>query len=144
MSLLEVHLGGLKIVLSCNQLTANPQGCCSTADSAPNDTSWTLTQWWRKDMMDTLDKSKPSQKRVNIVATVDAISPIIVIDTDNPFALLEVYDNDNTDVTSVVVLKESQSLVHHTAIFPMDTIQFRNVVYKASSIPNVLLFKESH
>ena len=97
---------------------------------------WTLTQFWRKERIDypSMNKSRPS---FSIIATIDAISPVIAMDPSNPFALIEAYDKDNTDVCCVIVLR-GNALLNHGAIFPRDTLVFSDVVYKPWSVPHVL------
>ena len=98
---------------------------------------WTLTQFWRKEQLD-FQKMKNSRPKFSLVATVDAISPIVALDPSNPFALIEVYDVENTDVTCVVVLHGKQAVVNHEAVHPLDTLVFRDVVYKPWSVHKML------
>ena len=75
-------------------------------------------------MVDSVVKSPKSRTNINIVATIDAVSPVITLDPDNPFALVEVYDKENTDVTSVVVMKGKAALMAHAAMLPLETTIF--------------------
>jgi hypothetical protein len=148
--LLEIHLGGMEIA-SRNSQEKNTD--------APHRFSsqhiWTLTQWWRKETADsswaataaaaaTPAKQSSSRTGINLVATVDAVSPILALDPDTPFALAEIYDRDNTDVTGVVVMHGKAALVAHAAVFASDTLVFRNLVYKAWSIPNMIQEEATH
>jgi hypothetical protein len=54
-----------------------------------------------------------SQTKINLVATVDTISPIITLDPNTPFALAEIYNKENIDVTSEVVMNGKAALVAH-------------------------------
>ena len=98
---------------------------------------WTLTQFWRKEQLD-FQKMKNSRPKYSFVATIDAISPIVALDPSNPFALIEAYDKENTDVTCVVVLHGKQAMLNHAAIHPLDTLVFRDVVYKPWAVHKVL------
>jgi len=98
---------------------------------------WTLTQFWRKERVD-FHSMKTSRSKFSILATVDAISPIVAMDPPNPFALIEAYDKDNTDITCVIVLHGNQAMLNHPAIHPLDTLVFCDVVYQPWSVPKLL------
>ncbi|KAG7356619.1 hypothetical protein IV203_001305 [Nitzschia inconspicua] len=147
-TLLEVHKRGMEIVPTSLD-AANVQENETSANTNNNNTNnnnnccndyWTLTQWWRKERVEDAlnDCRTKSKENVSIVATVIALSPIISLDPTHPFALLEVVDTDNTDITSVIVLNGANSLVWHTSVFPFETYTFRNLTCKAWSVPKML------
>ena len=158
-SMIEVHEKGLEVLPSSHQeepLQATQQqnqylkdANNSSSNSSSNKTNrqpydsdserdniWTLTQFWRKEQID-FQTMRTSRPKFCILATVDAISPIVAMDPSNPFALIEVYDKDNTDISCVIVL-HGRAMLNHAAIFPLDTLVFRNVVYKPWSVPQIL------
>jgi hypothetical protein len=118
---------------------ARKSGRSDTSDrnAESDDNLWTLTQFWRKEQID-FQKMKNSRPKFSLLATVDAISPIVALDPSNPFALIEVYDKENTDVTCVVVLHGKQAMLNHAAIHPLDTLVFRDVIYKPWAVHKVL------
>jgi len=118
---------------------ARKSGRSDTSDrnAESNDSIWTLTQFWRKEQID-FQKIKNSRPKFSLLATVDAISPIVALDPSNPFALVEVYDKENTEVTCVVVLHGKQAMLNHAVIHPLDTLVFRDVVYKPWAVHKAL------
>jgi hypothetical protein len=118
---------------------ARKSGRSDTSDrnAENNDNVWTLTQFWRKEQID-FQKIKNSRPKFSLLATVDAISPIVAFDPSNPFALVEVYDKENTDVTCVVVLHGKQAMLNHAVIHPLDTLVFHDVVYKPWAVHKAL------
>jgi hypothetical protein len=82
-----------------------------------------------------LPGSKSSSQRFNFRGTVDAISPIITIVPSDPFALIELYDNQNPTITAVVILKGIKALHCHPAILPGDTLGFLNVARSRWHVP---------
>ncbi len=114
-----------------------PRNDTSVCNNERAENLWTLTQFWRKEKLD-FQKMKNARPKFSLVATVDAISPIVALDPSNPFALIEVYDRENTDVTCVVVLHGIQAMINHAAIHPLDTLIFRDVVYKPWAVNKVL------
>jgi hypothetical protein len=156
-SMIEVHEKGLEVLPSShqeepqttqqqNQYFKNANNSSSNSSNETNrqrfdsdsdrDNIWTLTQFWRKEQID-FQNMKNSRPKFCILATVDAISPIVAMDPSNPFALIEVYDKDNTDISCVIVL-HGRAMLNHAAIFPLDTLVFRDVVYKPWSVPQIL------
>eukprot|EP00536_Pseudo-nitzschia_multiseries_P010648 jgi/Psemu1/203802/e_gw1.333.9.1 len=119
--------------------SASTDKCVNTTNdnSRNNNNFWTLTQFWRKERVD-FQSIKNSRQKFTILATVNAISPIVSMDPSNPFALIEAYDKDNTDITCVIVLHGNQAMLNHSAIHPLDTLFFRDVVYKPWSVPKLL------
>jgi hypothetical protein len=65
--------------------------------------------------------------KISIVATVDAISPIIAAVPTDPFALLEIYDPDEPSITAVVVMKGRNSLVYQPGIQPGMAVVLSNI-----------------
>lgn len=135
--MLEVHSHGLAMLPSSNQAQDGAATMTSSDDFDENANLWTLTQFWRKELVDS-EALKSTRCKFDLVATVDAISPIIALDPCHPFALIEVYDPANTDVTAIVVLNGREALTCSSAIFPSDTLIFHNVVYKAWTVPTIL------
>ena len=140
-SMIEVHERGLEVLPTQEQLFNGKSTIRCNNDASDNNVKkenlWTLTQFWRKEQVD-YQTMKNSRPKFNIIATVDAISPILAMDPSNPFALIEAYDKENTDITCVIVLHGSRVLSNQPAIFPFDTLVFRDVVYKPWTVPKIL------
>jgi hypothetical protein len=96
----------------------------------------TLAQFRSKEGFE-FEEMKTVQRshRHQIVATVDAISPIITMDPSKPFALVELYDSESEEDSCVLVLKGSKALTCHSAIFPGDTIKFKGLCRKPWRVP---------
>ena len=87
---------------------------------------------------------KHRKRRYSFQATVDSISPILFV--EEPFALMEVFDNNNTadpPYSCVVVFQGAASLMCHDAILPGDDIYLSNCKRQRWKIPEVLE-KENH
>jgi hypothetical protein len=135
--ILEVHRRGLELLPSSNQGRDQSSTTNSSQGSDGSGNLWTLPQFWRKELVDS-EALKSSRSKFDIVATVRAISPIISLDPSHPIALVEIYDPANTDLTAIVVLNGVEALTCHSSTLPADNLIFRNVVYKAWSVPTIL------
>lgn len=145
--MLEVHRHGLDLLPSSNQgqtatttTSTNLSDDNSSKDSNNNndDNLWTLTQFWRKEVFDSTRLKLCRRFKFNIIGTIDSISPIVTLDPTHPFALIEIYDPSNTDITAIVVLNGHDALVCHSSTLPNETYIFRNVTYKAWAVPTIL------
>lgn len=76
-----------------------------------------------------------------IVATVDAISPIIAVVPSDPFCLVELYqtseDGQNT-FSCVIVIKGEDALACHAGMLPGDRIMLDSVRRQRWSVPDAL------
>jgi hypothetical protein len=97
----------------------------------PWDTSNTITLTeWRDEELESTTDSQSSSAESNLMATVDAISPIIAVVPQDPFCLIELY-HENVDTAEagtassyvVVVVKGQAALACHAGIHPGDVLQ---------------------
>ena len=135
-ALLEVHGNGLQ--------TKQMPSIYSQQESNEEE-SLTLAEFRRKERaeaeeMNTVQK----KKRYNIIATIDAISPIIAMDPSDPFALIELYDKDTEGNSCVVVLNGAQALTCHSALFPGESVLFRGLIRKPWPVPNIFQGKPAY
>lgn len=130
--LLEIQEDGLEI---CED--RNTSAKMTTTQSIKDDV-WTLTQFRCLERMNRNWKDK----RFNIKATMDAVSPIIASDPNNPFALIELYDQDAEESSAVLYLNTKRDLIYHTAMLPGDTITFHQLRRKPWSVPKWLQKKK--
>ena len=168
--MIEVHRNGLRVFRSNdddknrNHDKKDDSGGINTV--AEESDLWTLIQFWRKEVVDEQlerlevqssensnsmkkkkTKSSSSKKeRFNIIANVEAISPIIVWNTTSPdqhFALVELYGGydddgggDKDDPTTkirrrthnkaVLVLKGTNALKWHSSLIPSSSPLWEN------------------
>ena len=104
---------------------------------------WTLARFRHKEFNEFESmKAASNTKRYKIVATVDAISPIINADQSRPFAMVELYDSNSEDDSCVVILKGPEALTPHASIFPGDQIRFQGLLRKRWQVPETFQRKK--
>jgi hypothetical protein len=121
-----------------------PPNGAAWKDSVKADDVWTLAQFRRKECLDVQEMKTTRRKNTyKILATVDSISPIIAMDPSDPFALVELYDQDAEENSCVLVLNGPQALRWHAAILPGDTLLFGGggVLRKPWPVPNIFKSK---
>ncbi len=105
---------------------------------------WTLSQFGRKELVDSAEMQTTRQMDTyNIIATVDAISPIIPLDPNDPFCLVELYDEDYPSKSCVLVLNGLHALLWQPAIHPGDTLLLEGLQRKLWLVPKALAAKPS-
>eukprot|EP00980_Cylindrotheca_fusiformis_P013311 scaffold3389_cov119-Cylindrotheca_fusiformis.AAC.3 len=118
-AMLEIHSGGLKL-----------KGTIHCFDEPSISDVWTLSQFHRREVVVEETIQAERKRQYNIVATVDAITPIISMDANDPFALVELYDRNSPPErtsTCVLVLTSARDLLYHSAIFPGDEIILQRI-----------------
>lgn len=130
-ALLEVHSGGFQI--------DGPTFDACEKDPPMSDI-WTLTQFRRREAFDDEETNADRRRTYSIVATVDAISPILSMDPTDPFALVELYDKDarSGDHSCTLVLTCPKDLMYHSAIFPGDLIICHRIRRQPWPVPEIL------
>jgi hypothetical protein len=138
--LLEVSSKGLEIVSSTKEFPST---------DTEKDNFLTLEEMFqqeaqidgrKKDQESNSSKNKNRKRRYNLVGTVDSVSPLICFNQE-PFALIEIYDENSTKAYSSVVVLYGQksprtekgavsSLVCHEAILPGDVITLKKIQRK--------------
>jgi hypothetical protein len=90
------------------------------------------------DMLSTTEQSASRTKHtssknlINVTASVDAISPIFIHDTDRSFALIEFYQPDTHPTRcAVAVLRGESALSMHPAIYPGQSLTLTGVVSRS-------------
>ena len=68
---------------------------------------------------------------INLMAKVDAISPIFSNETEQPFALLELYHDNGSNHSAVAVLRGEHALTMHAAIRPGVCVELINVASRS-------------
>ena len=139
---LEVHHDGLRVILSENDEIERP-------NNRENDLpSITLEALAREESQNKSPSGFQSTKKksivkdpMNVTGIVDAISPILINDSQEPFAIMELYqlpnDDTGTDVKSAVaVIRGEQALCMHPAIHPGQSITLIGVVSRKWKVPD--------
>ncbi|GFH61209.1 hypothetical protein CTEN210_17685 [Chaetoceros tenuissimus] len=87
---------------------------------------------------DSSDKNelKILKRKMSIEAMVDAISPIITVVKTDPFAIIEIYDDDGR--STVVILKGKHALQLHAYIEPGNKIMLKDVKRQKWHVPKSL------
>ena len=122
-ALLELHADGLHLLQS-------PPKC-----QLPICDFWALSHFRRRETVEGKEMAMARNQTHNILATVDAISPIISLDPKDPFCLVELYDKEKEDNTCVLVLVGHNALVWQPAIQPGDTLLLHSFYRKAWKVP---------
>eukprot|EP00956_Cyclotella_meneghiniana_P004704 scaffold5801_cov56-Cyclotella_meneghiniana.AAC.3 len=126
----EVHRGGLAIKADENYATT------TITQNQQNEPTLTLKMFSTKEQVDSTSKKRKTSKGLNVSATVDAVSPIFTHDSERPFALMELYQSDNTTTYSVVaVIRGEHALCMHAAIHPGQNITLMGVVSRSWKVP---------
>ena len=87
---------------------------------------------------DSFDKNelKVLKRKMNIEAMIDAISPIITVVKTDPFAIIEIYDDDGR--SAVVILKGKHALQLHACIEPGNKILLKDMRRQKWHVPKSL------
>lgn len=103
---------------------------------------WALSHFRRREIAEKMEMKTSRRKDLyNIIATVDAISPIIPLDPEDPFCLVELYDKNHEENTCVLVLNGHDALVWQSAIQPGETLQLEGLQRKPWQVPDALAAK---
>ena len=113
---------------------------------ADPDTYLSLKQFQAEEIqmeMDRKKKDKNSNKNekkhhtlYNIEGTIDAISPILGVSSNDPFSLVELYDQENDpSLTASVVIKGPNALACQPGMHPGSIIKFMNVKRQRWHVP---------
>jgi hypothetical protein len=129
--LLEVPDDALSIV--------DPGSPCNTFFDSAIDV-WTLQQTRRLEVMNRQENVASSRTDAyTIRAKVHAVSPIIAMDTSNPFVLMELFDyHDDESILSCVAVIRHDALLCVEALYPGDDLVLHKVLRQQWRIPDML------
>jgi hypothetical protein len=144
--LIEVHENGLQILSSTTATTDD--GGNTRMNSCD---FWTLEQVARREAMDQLEKEEEEKKKTeahilgrrlpfSFLGTVAATSPVITMDCDDPFCMVELREEDPcaSHYRSCIVVLRKDALVCQPAIVPGDVVGFRNASRRQWQVADAL------
>ena len=121
LQVLEIHEFGLKL------LDRPP-----ASDVVWND-ALSLSSFLELEIDKAFAKTKPPSNFA-VRGKVEAISPIIALVPSDPFALVELWD-DNARLSCVVVLKGSEALISHAGILPGEEVVVHGATHQKWKVP---------